>query len=232
MKTNSVITLILISLFVFVNQVKAQETKEETEELNTYNFYFINGYAISFDFYKHENSAMRLQLDFNGTDLSNESSGNRYGTNNSDEKITEEIKSSSFSISVSPQYMYTFFKSINGDAYFSLGPFLSFNSENREQINTYKLYDIFNGNSESENRFTNNNKIWNLGLTAVVGLKGRITENISLFAESHFSASKRWNSNEDISSGTEYYYNSKTTKDGDGWEFTTNFVRVGVSISL
>lgn len=232
MKTKAVITLILISLFVFENQVEAQAEKDVTNESMSVNIYFINGYAVSFDFYKHDNSAMRLHLDFNGTDLSDESKGDRYGSNSADEKITDERNFSTFAVSVSPQYYFTFFNSVNVSSYLSFGPLFGYESGHDEQKFTVKKENFMQEYVTITNENTVKNTSWKIGAVFSIGLKGKLTDNIGLFAESYFDLTKRWTTNDIDIKNTDYYYTYKSETSGGGWKFETNFVRAGISISF
>jgi hypothetical protein len=69
----------------------------------------------------------------------------------------------------------------------------------------------------------------------LLGVKGIITENISLFVEANIKGGGRWQNSEGEYSNTDpsgYQYKNTYSSDGSGWFYEAQFIRLGVSISL
>lgn len=239
MKPCLVLLLVLFILTFGTNQIAAQDAKEARENLATFNIYFINGYAISYEFYKNDNSVLRFHLDFGGSDNSSDNDGKRINTNSNNdtntEDITEERKTHNFTLMASPQFLYKFYKSNYGEAYLGAGPFFKYQTSGYENIYQTSRKDINGDDFNSASNSNNKNKSYLLGLSFIIGIKGVLTDRISLFAESHFNAAKKWDEFEQSyhsSQSPSYEYNNSEETEGDGWDYSTTFVRVGVSISL
>ena len=130
MKFKIIITIVLFLIsLLFTNNTYGQNKEEAVKDLHTFNVYFINGYGISYDAYKHNNSTLRLYLDFNGYGDELESSSHQIYSNpttNFEVKSNSENFTDSFVLLISPQFLHKLYKSDLGEIYFGSGPYFEY----------------------------------------------------------------------------------------------------------
>lgn len=236
-------SFLVISFFIIgFASVSSSQTDEKVskENLNTFNIYFINGYALSYNYYTTEKFYLRAQLDFstNGENIDTDGENIMEYTNSKEKQTrSDENKSDYLSVAISTQIIYPFYNSEYGQAYFGIGPKISYTNNSYKTDSDGKSY--YPDTTSTPNIFSNSNKnsstSYDVGINLLLGLKAYITDNISLFAETHFTGGRRW-------AETEWNYtnvynaidSSKNTNesDGNGWFYEATFIRLGVSVSL
>lgn len=235
-----ILVLFLFTTTTTTNIVAQEVTVKKKNDLNTFNLYFINGYALSYNFYNTESYYLRAHLDIflssNESDSEGESSY-QYIFNGEKRTFTGDAKNDYFNITVSPQIIFPVYTTSFGQVYLGGGPFLGYgkstNSFNQETVEYYP--DTTSTPSISTNSNFSKTKNINAGLVLAVGIKAFITDNISLFAETQFQGGRRWQENETTQEWTSYsgtFSKGRNTSDSDGWFYDAQFIRMGVSISL
>lgn len=228
---------VLVSLFIISSacKINAQDngSKSDSVKLHTFNLYFINGYAVSYDLYKEGKSAVRVHLDFSSglSDVNSDqeqSSTSSYGFTSKQTSSTKN-KNSNLSITSSSYYIYSFYNSDFGEAYFGAGPLLGYskNSYTSSSSSTDTLY--------YSNSYDAMYKNYYIGATLLIGIRGYITKHVSLFAESHINGGRKWTKNESTnnSNGPRNYFSVQTSNSsGSGWFYDSQFIRVGMSVSF
>ena len=225
-------SLSLLSVIFFIFSIgcsaRAQNNVSEADSANykTFNLYFINGYALSYDMIKNDKSVIRVHLDFSGSLTDINSNLKHLDSNSPTQSTTTDQKNGSLSVSISFYYLHKFYNSNIGEFYAGIGPGFGYSKNNiSSDQNTiqYNTNYVYSSNNDTED--------YSLGLTFVLGLKSYITNTLSVFAESHFAGGKRWENQE--SSYTDAYGNfASAYTSGDGWFYDTQFIRAGISVSL
>ncbi len=126
------------------------------------------------------------------------------------EKILVQIYPSNFLFNIIPQQSYTL--------YLGAGPNLTFGASYAEF--TSKDED------QAEIRISSSTSTsYGIGIIALIGTEANLTNNISLFAESHFTLSKSWSSSDNTSNS----YLSSSSKN-TVWSANIHIVKVGLGI--
>lgn len=233
----------ILFLFLFsltINIVAQEETVNEGKEINTFNFYFINGYALSYNFYNANSYLLRAHLDisFSGSDSDSEGETiHQYPFIGDKRTFTSDNKIDYFNIAFSPQIIFPVYTTAFGQVYLGGGPFLGYGNStyslSQESIEYYP--DTTSTPSISTNSGSSKNKNIDAGLVFVAGLKIFATNNISLFAETQFQGGRSWQENESSQEWISYsgsYSKQIQTSDSDGWFYNAQFIRMGISLSL
>lgn len=235
--------LILFLLFSFSISNAQTNQNLNNSELNTFNINFINGYAISYNYLSTENFWLRAQLDLflTANDFENETEryyrrigGGYYGSRN---EGTENSDNKYLGIALSTQIILPIYKSDYGFIYFGVGPQFSYNNESRffeSELENFTPDTIL---IPTINRSSNEikNKFYDLGIIGLLGISASITDNICLYAETHFSGGLRWSDLKTIyrnSSSPDFEDVNESTSTGNGWFYEARFVRIGVTISI
>lgn len=225
-------------LNILVNNLFAQEKTISDKPENTFNFYFINGYAISYNFYNADSYFLRVGIDLSTTKQDIDSDGEsvqEYSGGYSEKNTTSgNADNSYFSIGASAQIVWPVFKNKYGMFYLGAGPLFNYSnrtyssSESRTNSNPGVTGPYKSSNSTNE-------KNYDVGAIFLVGLNAILTENFAVFVEANIKGGGRWQNTE-----AEYYsmdpysnYNKNSySSDGNGWFYEAQFIRMGISISL
>jgi hypothetical protein len=233
--------LILLTIFSLNNifpQTPADTLNSRPENLHTFNIYLLNGYALSYEFSKCNQSLYRVQLDYGSSYTEDKSDGesttvSSYGTEK--HPRTEENSTSSISLSLSAHYIYSFLRTDFGEIYLGAGPSLGFARYEHLSDNSGTSADTIFFSSSSNYI----DKTYSIGVVFVLGMKAFITNNLGVFAEANLNGGKRWRENNSVSSNINDYpssadYSSTNTYhvSGGGWFYNATYVRIGISISI
>jgi len=227
-------------VFFLSTNLFSQEDIEPDKPKNTFNFYFINGYAVSYNFYNAESFYLRAQLDISTSKEDMDADGEiieEYTNGTQKYSTTGNTETNYFSIGASAHIIFPVYKTNYGKVYLGTGPLFNYsnqnynNSESRDQFSPDS--NVFQYSTTSS--ITSNEKNYDVGALVLVGIEGIITDNISLFVEAYLKGGRKWKKTEweSLYSATPDYHSKQTsTKDGDGWFYEAQFIRLGVSISL
>ncbi len=229
--------VVLSAIFLFIiflskNSIAQDEVKSEGPK-NTFNFYFINGYTISYNFYEAKSYYLRAGLDISTSRSDIDSDGEVIQYPSSYKSSTTESSDNSyFAIGASVQIIFPVYETKFGNIYLGTGPVFTYSTSNYSSSKTYNDSDPTNTSN-----YSNSTDVQNYDLAAIVlvGVEGIITENISLFVEANIKGGGRWQSTESEYSNTDpsgYQYKNTQNSDGSGWFYEAQFIRMGVSISL
>ena len=233
MKTFMALTAIFLFFNFFINSSFAQNEVESAGPKNTFNFYFINGYAISYNFYEAQSYYLRAGLDISTTKENIDSDGEiiQYPSGY-ESSTTENSDNSYFSIGASVQIILPVYETKYGNIYFGTGPIFTYSATNYSSSRTYNDPVPTNTSKNSNSTYEQN---YDVAAIVLVGVEGIITDNISLFVEANIKGGGRWQHTESEYSNTDptgYQYKNTSSSDGNGWFYEAQFVRMGVSISL
>lgn len=234
--------VVLIILSGSVN-IKAQtEEEQQKEKLHTFNLYIINGYALSYNFLTEKNYLLRAQLDIstNGSNSDTESKTSYMYLYSDDNKSegNSDFKSNYFNVAFSVHFIYPVFKSKLGEAYIGAGPKFSYSNSSSRASSNYKSYYPDTTSIPEEYKYESHilNHSYNLGITAVLGIKAYLTKNIGLFAETHITGGRNWsdgeNENKNFDNDGNNTSSTKSNSESNGWFYEAQFVRLGISISI
>lgn len=240
MKNFIVLSLLSFLLFFSTVSLWSQENKDPNKPDHTFNFYFINGYAISYNFYETEIFYLRAQMDLstNKEDIDMEGESHQaYTTILNKYKTSGYTDNDYFSVGASAHIVFPLYSNKYGSIYFGTGPIFTYSTRNSAYSETGNQYypDSNAVQYSSTSTFTNNEKNYDAGVLGLVGVQGIITDNIKLFVKAHIKGGRRWKDTEWESSNTNNVsYSSKTTSSssGDGWFYEAQFIRLGISISI
>ena len=233
MKTFMTLTAIFFSLILLSNNLLAQDEGKSEGPKNTFNFYFINGYAISYDFYKAQSFYLRGGLDISTAKEDIDSDGEiiQYPSGY-ESSTTESSDNSYFSIGASVQIILPVYETKYGNIYLGTGPVFTYSTTNYSSSRTYNDPVPTNTSKYSNSTYEQN---YDVAAIVLVGVEGTITDNISLFVEANIKGGGRWQHTESEYSNTDptgYQYKNTSSSDGSGWFYEAQFIRMGVSISL
>jgi hypothetical protein len=198
------------------------------------------GYGISYNLIDNSNSIVRLHLDlFNNYENSTEE-WDRISTNVSNKRThndTNERDISRVALSLAPLYLYKFYKSEIGFAYFGGGPKLSYLYSKSEwdnsevSINHSDPNDFYKTTYESKDKETQ----FTLGVVLIAGLQAKITKHFAVFAETHINVGKTWlnRTHTDYNDYTPGEFSkSELDSEGSSWQHDFQLSRIGISISI
>jgi hypothetical protein len=233
-----IVGLYLLILFTILTSADtcAQEKTETNKPENTFNFYFINGYAISYNFYEAKSYYLRAQLDLSTSkeDIDSDGESIQYYTGSTENYSTSDNHDNSyFLIGASVQIVFPIYVTKYGNIYLGAGPVFTYATRNysssRTQTNPDPTYSPVTSTSST------GEQNYDVAAIVLLGVKGIITENISLFVEANIKGGGRWQNSEGEYSNTDpsgYQYKNTYSSDGNGWFYEAQFIRMGVSISL
>jgi len=237
------IIVIIISLLISVANLAQTENKTENKNLHSFSVYFINGYALGYDYYKVDALKLRATLDLSLSGSDENSDGEnkniQYGTPYYGSKeITErETDRSSFSVSLGSQIIFPIYKTEFGNIYFGAGPSLGFSKDHSTLDYNSKYYYPDTVTTPNLYTSTTENTIqsYNIAASILLGAEATVSNNISLFMETHLNGGMRWSDEKWInnsSSNPNSEERRENNYNGDGWFYSFQYARIGVKISL
>jgi len=240
MKTTINLFISILFLNILSGISFAQENVTKTKPEHTFNLYFINGYAVSYNFYNAGIYYLRAQLDLSTSkeDLDTEGENVQdYPVARYERFTTGNSETDYFSIGVSAHIIFPVYKTNYGKIYVGAGPLFTYSNQNSSSTEDRKEFssDTVSTPNSYNYSVSNNEKNYDLGVLVLVGLEAIITDNISLFAEANFKGGRRWQDakwkNTNVYSPSDSYHYTDETN-ADGWFYQAQFMRLGVSISL
>lgn len=225
---------------LFISISFAQEGIESVKPNHTFNLYFINGYAISYNFLNTESLYLRVQLDLSTSKEDIDSEGESITQSRFLlEKHSRSGKNETdfFSIGASAHIIYPVYKTNFGEIYIGTGPLFNYSNSNYNYSDSYTQYYPDSNAVQFTNKYTNTSKEKNYdaGVVLLFGIETFITKNISLIAEANLKGGRRWKTTEweySSSQNPDYYTKQTTNSDGNGWFYEAQFIRLGVSVSI
>lgn len=224
--------VLLFGIFVIsFNPVYSQEApKTDTLSVNkSFDFFFINGYAIGYKFKANENSALRLTLDLRGTYFNSNGesdSQSSFPWDTLSNKSSEDREANNINVALSASYLYYLFNSKHVSIYTGSGPYFSFNNYSLKSVSNYNRDERTNRNFNKSNGFS-------IGLLSLFGVAGSLNENVNLFAEAQLAAVYQWtSSNYESTENNEGAEVSRRISESssNGWLLEFTVVRVGMGI--
>ena len=180
MKNYTTIIISVLTLFVFISTISAQEEEKTKLPVGHYSLMFQFGSNLNFTSF--EGSAISLKRIVSKNAAIRIGFSPAYANTDSDEiNSTDQTKTKDNTITAN-QYgmslnaLYLFYNEGYKDVffYFGSGPELSYFTGKTEQI--YNIPDGLNNSKNEEER-------WGIGLLGVVGTEWFVTENISISGE-------------------------------------------------
>ena len=219
---------VLFSLLLFLPLFGQDKNQELSSQFRKgFDFYFINGFGVAYKFGSCGSVGYRLELDL-GLSFSDGTENNNYGQMGGSKSNNDgDISRFGLSIRLSPQIYFNLYSSERITLNYGVGPLLKYSYSK----NTY-VYDNTNEgqNFQTNDKYTDTNKDNNyyLGLGAYISVEGKITDNVSLYAESSIGAGKAWEKTTNTSEHTAYNYKSEVNI--NRWFFSLNNIRIGASL--
>lgn len=222
-----------IALFVFVS-ISTIFAQEQLKELPKYrqgvDFYLINGYGIAYKFGGCTNAGYRIEADFS-LSFSDGKTENKTESISSSYSVDENNNYDSFSyyIRIFPQMYFSLYSGGRVSINYGFGPLLKYSHS--KIVSDVERTAIYSGSASSNSyTVTRKDNDYYLGAGLFVNVEGKITENISIYAESQLGGGKAWeysDYSEDSVSGDSHY----TTKtDTYRWFLSLENIRFGVSL--
>jgi len=231
--------ILVLVLLIFSNNLFSQEKTDTDKPENAFNIYFINGYAISYNFYQTKNYYLRAQLDLSTKGEEIDADGETDYSNVSYDKntVTTNSESNYFLIGISTYFIYPVYNTPYGNIYLGAGPAFNYSNNSNTLTETRKEFapDSTTVQYSATYVTTNNEKNYDLSAVFIVGIEAYITENISIVVEANVKGGNRWQNNSyehSYSNPSGDYSKYTSSTDGYGWFYEAQFIRLGVSISL
>ncbi len=226
--TKQIIKLTLIlSLILFSVSLNAQIDNTKTNK--GVNINFLNGYAISYKWNTTQKINYRIYLGLNSSLENNKGDFENSYTNISNYTIARTQENKSLRMNLSFQFLYNIITQKTYNMYVGIGPNMNYRYYETKTIVTNK-----NINNDNTSEYTTKNNSYGFGIISLFGIEAFLTNNISLFAETHLSAQKGWtieNSNSSqydrINSNSDF---SKQSNNTSGWSAEIQLVKVGLGI--
>jgi hypothetical protein len=226
---------IIVCLFLFIlflPQVSFSQTDAQKDSsIESYNheiqFYIVNEIIAAYKYKFDDNSSLRLILNATGMFTNQDADEIEYYELIADTLVgTEktEITYSNHFFELKLQYLYNTKLHRIVQLYFGGGPFVNYNFEQNEstrEINSERYQEIQKSYGKS------NSNIWNVGLSAAVGLELIIYENINVFAEYEAIVQTGWRSTDQYSSSNNSYIRNN---DYDQFGYYLKGIRIGLGI--
>lgn len=237
------IIVFIISLLFNVANLAQIENKTETKNLQSFSVYFINGYALGYDYYKTDAFKLRATLDLSlsGNDENSDGESRNipdgspyYGS----KEITErETDRSSFSVSLGSQIIFPIYKTEFGNIYFGAGPSFGYSKDHSTTTYDDKYYYPDTVVTPTLNTSSSENSLQNYNVAAniLLGAEAIVSDNISLFIETHLNGGINWSDERRTyryKSNPNYEELRENNYNGDGWFYNFQYARIGVKISL
>ena len=219
---------VLFSLLLFLPLFGQDKNQELSSQFRKgFDFYFINGFGVAYKFGSCGSVGYRLELDL-GLSFSDGTENNNYGQMEGYKSNNDgDINRFGFSIRLSPQIYFNLYSSERIALNYGAGPLFKYSYSK----NTYAYNNTSEGpDYNSVDKYTNSEKDNNyyLGIEAFFSVEGKITDNISLYAESSVGAGKAWEKRTTSSEHTAYNYKSENKI--NRWFFSLNNIRIGASL--
>lgn len=218
MKNMRVKFLVIFCLFVSIPGF-AQEVEKDTLSFvrnTSFDFYFVNAYAVGYKFSVDENSSLKFILDFDGSYLNK-------NTSVTDRNLNIEEWRDNINFNLYAFYLYSLYKNNYIDISLGFGPYYN--------LNYYSNKEVDIGSNVS--RYYNSSHYHALGGSVAFGVEGFITSRISLIAETYLTGSHRWENQfgeyTQNAQGVEIYRSSNTGS-STSWFWEINFARLGIGI--
>lgn len=244
MKTfKGILLVVIFFLSINISNIAQTENKTETKNLHSFSVYFINGYALGYDYYKTDAFKLRATLDLSLSGENQDSDDKRTShyfsssySNNSIQTTVTETDRNDFSLTLSSQIILPIYKTEYGNIYFGSGPGIGYSRNFSSSIIENTVYDpdtILSSNSHAQNDYTTTD--YRVMLNVLIGAEVYISNNLSLFAETHLNAGLSWSEQKTLykylgNLGSEQ--NSEVNQNGNGWFYNFQYARIGVKISL
>jgi len=235
-----IIVLVFLMYNSAIPQSQDHDSTKAIQNYHTFNIYLYSGYGVSYNLINCNNSYLRLHLDLYNNYDKIEEDGKRITENETTEynhKEDNESESTRFNISFSPQYLYEFYKSNIGSAYFGGGPKIGYLLEESTWDNIESRKNVSDPDDFYEREYDYKNKETNftLGMVILIGFQTKITKHFGIFAESYLSFGRTWTTrtSEDYNKyGLNSVTNSKFDLDRASWGHYFQISRIGITIAI
>lgn len=235
--------VVIFFLSINISNIAQTENKIVTKNPHSFSVYFINGYALGYDYLKTDAFKLRATLDLSLSGENQDSDGkntNHYFSgsyfDNSIQESEIETDRTYLSLSLASQIIFPIYKTEYGNIYFGAGPGVGFSRNFSSSISENIVYNpdtVLASKNFIENEYTTVE--YNIKLNLLVGAEVNISNNLSLFAETHLNAGLLWSDQKNLykyHSDSGSNQNSEINQDGSGWFYTFQYARIGVKISL
>lgn len=220
------LTLILI-ITIFSTSLFAQVDSTKTNKGVNINFF--NGYALSYKWNTTQDMSYRIYLSLNSSWTDGESDYENKHIHNGKETSSNSHDGNDNQIHVSTdlsfQFLFNVYSGKSLNFYFGVGPNINY------YYRKWASESFYSQNEEFENKTTSINKSYGVGIISLAGIEANLTDNITLFAETHLIGEKNWSTNENIREDS----NSNSEKsvqlrNGSSWSANLQLVKVGLGI--
>ncbi|MDP4116152.1 MAG: hypothetical protein Q8903_08455 [Bacteroidota bacterium] len=182
-------------------------------------FYFVNGYAVSYKFPTKGTLNYRINLDFgaNYSYSTGETTQENYIRTGSD-------NTKSISVTLTPQAYLYILTTEYASIYAGGGVFINYSYSKQNNNDNRRDYT-------DSSYFINNykNSSYSFGLSALLGIEVKLTKNVTAFAESQLNGGRSWYSwkNDYVSDDNSPGWSSTSQH---GWFVDYSAIRIGLGI--
>ncbi|MCB9499685.1 MAG: hypothetical protein H6690_00275 [Erysipelotrichaceae bacterium] len=223
---------ILVNSFSFAQVDNSKLDSVEVNKIHIIDLLFVNSYGLGYNIYSNNKSEIRLLLDLYGEGRFEDEE--RTQTDTRDDQIVKrdhknENNTEFNALRITAQYLYDFYKNDFGELFFGGGPLIGYSWNNYSYSNSDNEYEYLNQNYKNT---------YSLGLTGLIGIRGKLNNSISVFAQLQILGQYSWRKIEvEMES---YDYSSPITRidkteenfDITNWEYSVRYASIGIRFSI
>lgn len=210
---------IFFCLFLSLTFSRAFAQEDIIQNHSALQFYFVNGYAVSYKLPTTGLLKYRITLDLGA--------GYGYATGEDTQESyirSETDNSRNISVTLTPQAYIYILNTEYANIYTGGGIFINYHYWN--QKDSFSKRDLIDTTSTiSTSKYTS----YSFGLSALLGIQVKLTKNVIAFAESQLNGGRSWNSykSDFLSSGSTPSWDNNSDH---GWFLDYSTIRMGIGI--
>lgn len=228
---------VIIFIFSFFTSiiVYSEPGNKDSCEFNkehTIDLIFVNGYGLGYSVFNSPKSEIRILLDLYGEGRFSKEDGIRDQTDeNSTQKSSMERKDNTEYnlLSLTSQYLYKIYENKFGELYLGIGPQLGYSWNN---------YNYKYENEDYNYKNITYRSTYFLGLSSIIGVRGKLNSTISIFAELEISGKYNWGK-VDVNNESKYFDSTINNKDIfkenidiTYWNYNVRYAIIGIRFSI
>ncbi len=224
-KLATILTLILLS-----TSLHAQIDSDKADKGVNINFF--NGYAISYKWNTTQNLNYRVYLSLSSSWTDSEVEEESKNEGHASYKRDKIYNNQYLSTNLSFQFLFNLISQKSLQVYLGIGPNANYSYNKWDQTSNS------DGNtSTSSYEYIISENSYGLGIISLAGIEAHLTDNITLFGETHLSGLRVWSestrkdkSQHKYTSGGKSINSSEYISTGSAWKINLQLVKVGLGI--
>lgn len=219
--------------FSFAQNSSSDSTSQNTNSTHIFDVTFVNEFSLGYNIYSNSKSEIRLLLQLNSNGKFSDGEGTNISTSNNSVTKTETSEENNHEyngIYFTTQYLYKFIETDLGELYAGIGPMVGYYWDNYENNNSN-----VNDDGEYSYKYNSSTNNFSVGLTSLMGIRGKLHKAISVFAEFQINTNWQWgettreNKSDFISSNSD---KSEYKTDNNIWTYEIRYAKIGIRFSI